>query len=185
METTRILFVCMGNICRSPTAEGVLRKMATDAGLQQYILIDSAGTHDYHVGEAPDPRAQAAARKRGYDLSRLRARKIELEDFSRFDMILGMDFNNLEILQALCPPEHKHKPGLLMGYSASRAGSIVHDPYYRGSKDFDLVLDYIEDGCSGLLSSLARGHVVSRRDRLPRKEVPIVSRWIRALQPRV
>lgn len=159
--------------------------MATDAGVQQYILVDSAGTHDYHVGEAPDPRAQAAARKRGYDLNRLRARKIELEDFSRFDMILGMDFNNLEILQALCPPEHKHKLGLLMGYSHSKAGSIVHDPYYRGSKDFDLVLEYIEDGCNGLLSSLARGHFMSRRDQQGRKEKAIVSRWIRALQPRV
>ena len=185
METTRILFVCMGNICRSPTAEGVLRKMAADAGLQQYILIDSAGTHDYHVGEAPDPRAQAAARKRGYDLSRLRARRIELADFSRFDIILGMDFNNLEILQLLCPTEHNHKLGLLMGYSHSRAGSIVHDPYYRGSKDFDLVLAYIEDGCRGLLSSLARGHVIPRRDPPIRKEKAVVFRWIKALQPRV
>jgi len=185
MDTTRILFVCMGNICRSPTAEGVLRNMAAEAGLQQYILIDSAGTHDYHVGEAPDPRAQSAARKRGYDLSRLRARKIEIEDFSRFDMILGMDFNNLEILQTLCPAEHKYKVGLLMAYSSSRTGSIVHDPYYRGSKDFDLVLEYIEDGCRGLLSSLSHGHVIPRHDPLPKKEKAIMSRWMRVLQQRV
>ncbi|WP_151637248.1 low molecular weight protein-tyrosine-phosphatase [Noviherbaspirillum aerium] len=155
MDTTRVLFVCMGNICRSPTAEGVLRKMACDAGLHEYILIDSAGTHDYHEGEAPDPRAQIAARKRGYDLSRLRARKIESADFVRFDLIIGMDFNNLEILQRKCPPAYQHKIGLLMSYATQHAASIVHDPYYRGSKDFDLVLDYIEDGCRGLFKAIA------------------------------
>ncbi|WP_194721645.1 low molecular weight protein-tyrosine-phosphatase [Noviherbaspirillum malthae] len=157
MDTTRVLFVCMGNICRSPTAEGVLRKMAFEAGLHEYILIDSAGTHGYHLGEAPDPRAQTAARRRGYDLSRLRARKIESSDFSRFDLILGMDFNNLEILQRQCPPEHHHKLGLLMSYAEDHAASIVHDPYYRSAKDFELVLDYIEDGCRGLFNAIARG----------------------------
>lgn len=157
MDTTRVLFVCMGNICRSPTAEGVLRQMAFTAGLHQYVLIDSAGTHGYHVGEAPDPRAQAAARKRGYDLSLLRARKIETRDFSRFDLILGMDFNNLEILQSQCGPEHHHKIRLLMSYAEEHAASIVHDPYYRTAKDFELVLDYIEDGCRGLLKSIVQG----------------------------
>ncbi|RJF98261.1 low molecular weight protein-tyrosine-phosphatase [Noviherbaspirillum saxi] len=166
METTRILFVCMGNICRSPTAEGVMRRMVTDSNLHQYILIDSAGTHGYHVGEAPDPRAQAAARKRGYDLSALRARKIEMADFTRFDMILGMDFNNLEVLQALCPPENQHKPGLLMVHAENRAASIVHDPYYRSAKDFDLVLDYIEDACRGLLNRLVGGSSMRAREDL-------------------
>lgn len=159
MDTTRVLFVCMGNICRSPTAEGVLRKMAFEAGLHEYILIDSAGTHGYHIGEAPDPRALVAARRRGYDLSRLRARKIEGSDFSKFDLILGMDFNNLEILQSHCPIEHQHKTGLLMSYAEEHAASLVHDPYYRSGKDFELVLDYIEDGCRGLIKAIVHSGI--------------------------
>lgn len=155
MKTTRVLFVCMGNICRSPTAEGVMRKFIADAGLQDRILVDSAGTHDYHVGEPPDLRAQTSARRRGYDLALLRARHVAPADFEAFDLLLAMDFNNLELLQRRCPAEHQSKVGLLMTYAVNHAAAIVHDPYYRGAKDFDLVLDYIEDACRGLMQAIA------------------------------
>lgn len=156
MKKIQVLFVCMGNICRSPTAEGVMRKLVEDAGLQLSVAVDSAGTHDYHAGEAPDPRAQAAARKRGYDLSGLRARQVVPADFDRFDLLLAMDFNNLASLQEICPPGAWNRVGLLMPYAATRCSSIVHDPYYRSEKDFDLVLDSIEDACRGLLQVLVR-----------------------------
>jgi protein-tyrosine phosphatase len=155
MKTTQILFVCMGNICRSPTAEGVMRKIVSDAGLDNYIAVDSAGTHGFHVGQPPDPRAQAAARKRGYDLAALRARQLSPSDFEAFDLLLAMDFNNLAILQDMCPAEYRNKTGLLMSYATQRCASIVHDPYYREAKDFDLVLDYIEDACKGLVRAIA------------------------------
>jgi len=155
MTATRVLFVCMGNICRSPTAEAVLRKYVEELGLGDSFVIDSAGTHGYHIGEAPDPRAQASARRRGYDLSNLRARQVEAEDFERFDHILAMDFNNLATLDAICPHGHKSKMGLLMPYARNRRATIVHDPYYRSAKDFDLVLDCIEDACKGLLQVLS------------------------------
>nr|WP_325017721.1 low molecular weight protein-tyrosine-phosphatase [Noviherbaspirillum sp.] len=153
-EKTSILFVCMGNICRSPTAEGVMRRYVEELGLSDSIFVDSAGTHDYHVGEAPDPRAQAAARRRGYDISGLRARQVTVEDFDRFNFVLAMDYNNLAALQAWCPPACEQKMGLLMPYAQSRRATIVHDPYYRNAKDFDYVLDAIEDACKGLLSAV-------------------------------
>lgn len=137
-----------------------MRKLAHDAALHDRVSVDSAGTHDYHVGEPPDPRAQAAARKRGYDLSGLRARHLVSADFESFDLILGMDFNNLEILHKLCPVEHRTKIGLLMAYSGRRGATIVHDPYYRGPKDFELVLDYIEDACAGLVRSISQGTLI-------------------------
>lgn len=154
MKSTQILFVCMGNICRSPTAEGVMRKHVDESGLSGKIIVDSAGTHGYHVGEAPDPRAQVAAMRRGYDLSGLRARQVEVADFERFDLVLAMDFNNLAELQAWCPPGADHKMGLLMPYAQSRRATIVHDPYYRSDRDFVHVLDAIEDACRGLLDAL-------------------------------
>lgn len=154
MKSTQILFVCMGNICRSPTAEGVMRKYVDELGLSTQIIVDSAGTHDYHVGEAPDPRAQVAAMRRGYDISGLRARQVESEDFERFDLVLAMDFNNLAVLQAWCPPGREQKMGLLMPYARSRRATIVHDPYYRSDRDFDHVLDSIEDACKGLLDAV-------------------------------
>jgi protein-tyrosine phosphatase len=156
MKTTQVLFVCMGNICRSPTAEGVMRKFVAEAGLQNQVLVDSAGTHDYHVGEPPDPRAQASAWKHGYDLSGLRARQVTPSDLDVFDLVLAMDFNNLEILQRMCPVEHQSKVGLLMTYAGNRRASIVHDPYCRGAKDFDLVLASIEDACRGLVQTISR-----------------------------
>lgn len=155
MKMTRILFVCMGNLCRSPTAEGVMRKLIVDAGQEDRIMVASAGTHDYHVGQPPDPRAQAAARRRGYELTGLRARQVSQPDFIRFDLLLAMDFNNFAALQEMCPVGHQQKLGLLMTYAKRRKASIVHDPYYRSAKDFDLVIDSIEDACNGLVEILA------------------------------
>lgn len=132
-----------------------MRKYIDELGLSERVIVDSAGTHDYHVGEAPDPRAQAAARRRGYDLSGLRARQVDASDFERFDLVLAMDFNNLANLQGVCPAGCESKMGLLMPYARGRKATIVHDPYYRSDRDFDLVLDSIEDACRGLLDSLS------------------------------
>jgi len=152
---TSILFVCMGNICRSPTAEGVFRARAEAAGLD--LLIDSAGTHAYHVGNAPDLRSTHHAARRGYDLSTQRARQVSREDFERFDFVLAMDRENLELLLRDCPPQHRHKVRLFMSF-ASRSGSdVVPDPYYGGALGFDTVLDYIEDASDGLLAALRKG----------------------------
>lgn len=131
-----------------------MRRLINQAGLADWIHVDSAGTHDYHCGASPDPRAVKAARRRGYDLDGLRARQVIAADFECFDQILAMDFNNIERLQSLCPPEHRGKIGLLMPYACRRRALIVHDPYYRSSKEFDIVLDYIEDACEGLLATL-------------------------------
>lgn len=151
-----VLFVCMGNICRSPTAEGVFRHRVAAAGLAHVIHIDSAGTHAYHIGEEPDLRSQQFAARRGYDLSMQRARKVDARDFAQFDYLLAMDHNNLERLQAACPPQYRHKLALFMEYAASSDSDVVPDPYYGGGKGFDLVLDYIEDASDGLLVALRR-----------------------------
>ena len=151
---TKILFVCTGNICRSPTAEGVARHAIQSAGLSDRVEVDSAGTHGYHVGEAPDPRTSKAAAKRGYDLSALRARKLEPEDFLNFDLILAMDAGHLEIMQRACPAEHRAKLGLLMSYARSSEAVEVSDPYYGGEKGFEVVLDYCENAVRGLLETL-------------------------------
>lgn len=132
-----------------------MRKYVDELGLSERILVDSAGTHDYHVGEAPDPRAQAAALRRGFDLSGLRARQVNASDFDCFDLVLAMDFNNLANLQDVCPVGCESKMGLLMPYARTRKSTIVHDPYYRSERDFDLVLDSIEDACKGLLEVLS------------------------------
>jgi len=142
----------MGNICRSPTAEGVFRHRAEAAGLD--LHIDSAGTHAYHIGEAPDARSSRHALQRGYDLSPQRARKVTAADFERFDHVLAMDHENLEILQRACPPQYQHKVGLFMRYATRSESEIVPDPYYGGAKGFDLVLDYIEDASDGLIAIL-------------------------------
>lgn len=134
-----------------------MRRLAREYGVS--TVIDSAGTHDYHVGKPPDIRAQAAARRRGYDLGHKRARQIEPPDFERFDSILCMDFNNLERLQTVCPDEHQHKLGLLMPFAIKRRALIVHDPYCRSAKEFSLVLDYIEDACQGLIRRLVLSEV--------------------------
>jgi protein-tyrosine phosphatase len=149
-----VLFVCTGNICRSPTAEGVFRKLARQAGLLDALRIDSAGTHDYHVGAAPDPRAQAAARRRGYDLSKLRARMIEREDFDRFDFILAMDQDHLRILNRLQPQDYAGHLGLMLEFAPQLALRDVPDPYYGGPDAFEEVLDLVESASQGLLAQL-------------------------------
>ena len=156
---TRILFVCTGNICRSPTAEGVARHFIETGGLGGRIEVDSAGTQGYHVGEAPDPRAQKFAMQRGYDLSGLRARKLELRDFQEFDLVLGMDRGHLETMRRLCPPIYHPRLGLFMQFDGSgRFEDEVPDPYYGGPRGFDLVLDMCEHGVRGLLETVsARG----------------------------
>jgi len=149
-----VLFVCTGNICRSPTADGVFRRLVREAGLEAEVRVDSAGTHDYHVGEPPDERAQAHALRRGYDLSALRARQVAGEDFDRFDLVLAMDRGHLRILKRLAPPEHHHKLRLFMEYATSLRRDDVPDPYYGGSRGFEEVLDMIEDAARGLLAEL-------------------------------
>lgn len=156
MKKTRVLMVCMGNICRSPTAEGVLRAKLQAAGLDREVEVDSAGTHGYHVGEAPDPRAIKHARARGVDLSRLRARRVSRDDFQRFDWILAMDLQNLENLQSLVPPEGGGaRLGLLLDHATRHDGvREVPDPYYGPPAGFDRVLDLVEDACEGFVAAL-------------------------------
>lgn len=149
-----VLLVCTGNICRSPTADGVLRRLVRDAGLEGQVRVDSAGTHDYHVGEAPDPRAQEHARRRGYDLSALRARRLEQGDFERFDLILAMDRSHLRVLQRLAPAGQRHKLRLFMEFAKSWELAEVPDPYYGGDAGFEQVLDMIEAGARGVLAEL-------------------------------
>ena len=148
---TKVLFVCMGNVCRSPIAEGVFRKMVRDSGLEDSVQIASAGTHAYHVGEPPDVRGQQAARKRGYELTDLRARQITQSDFHEYDLILAMDWENLSLLQQQCPRQQKHKLHLLMRFAGEFDAATVPDPYYGGPEGFSTVLDYVEDACQGLL----------------------------------
>jgi protein-tyrosine phosphatase len=154
MKTVAVCFVCLGNICRSPTAEAVLRAQIGAAGLDGRIDVDSAGTGDWHMGEAPDERAQAAARRRGYDLSRLRARQVAREDFERFDLLLAMDDANLRQLRSLCPEQHQAKLRLLMEFATEPAGREVADPYFGGGEGFEQVLDQCEEACRGLLAHL-------------------------------
>jgi len=154
----RILFVCMGNICRSPTAEGVFRhRLAAQPDL--LVEVDSAGTHDYHVGAPPDVRSIAAARRRGIDLSNLRARMISAEDFERFDLILAMDEQNLRELQRRSRPEQHRRLRLMMDYAPDAGRPIVPDPYYGGPQGFEEVLDLLEQAADGLMRALraARG----------------------------
>jgi protein-tyrosine phosphatase len=151
-----ILFCCMGNICRSPTAEGVFRRHVASAGLENRIRIDSAGTHSYHVGHAPDPRSQAAAAARGYDLGALRARLVTQQDFAEFDYILAMDIGNLVELRRVAPQEYRSKPKLFMEYSARRGATEVPDPYYGNLEGFEQVLDMAEEACTGLLLAIKK-----------------------------
>ncbi len=150
----QILLVCMGNICRSPMAEGVLRQRLIEAGLAHQISVDSAGTHGYHVGEPPDRRAQEAAAARGYDLSPLIARQVGIQDFHDFDLVLAMDRDNLSHLERLCPPQHRHRLRLFLSFSRRYNGQEVPDPYYGGRDGFERVLDMVEDAADGLLDHL-------------------------------
>jgi protein-tyrosine phosphatase len=158
----RVLFVCMGNICRSPTVEGVFRHVVARELPDRHIEIDSAGTHAYHVGEAPDPRAQRAAERRGIDLSELRARRISVDDFARFDLVLAMDPLNLAVMEDLCPAEHRSRLRLLLEFAPGIEREDVPDPYYGGSNGFEYVLDLAEEAAAGLLAHLEGA--VSPRD---------------------
>jgi protein-tyrosine phosphatase len=152
--SVKVLFVCMGNICRSPTAEGAFRKRIEEHGLETEIAIDSAGTISYHVGEAPDSRAQAAARERGIELSELRARQISADDFHHFDYIIAMDEDNLRNILALDPGDGKAEVSLFLTFSENFEEHEVPDPYYGGNNGFQRVLDLIEDASSGLLAHI-------------------------------
>lgn len=156
MQRTRILFVCMGNICRSPTAEGVTRAIAERQGVAGQFEFDSAGTHGYHIGKAPDQRARQAALGRGYDLSALKARQVSVQDFARFDHILAMDRDNLELLRQACPVEHRAKLQLFLEFASGNGMREVPDPYYGGPEGFEQVLDLVEDAASGLLNQLGK-----------------------------
>jgi protein-tyrosine phosphatase len=154
----RVLFVCMGNICRSPTARGVFEKLVEEAGLSHAIETDSAGTHAYHVGNLPDKRAIAAALQRGYDLSRYRARRLSVEDFARFDYILAMDHENLSAMRESLPTESEQRVHLLMHFARASAQPEVPDPYYGGGGGFVRVLDLVEDAARGLLAHIRAQH---------------------------
>jgi protein-tyrosine phosphatase len=150
----RILMLCMGNICRSPTAEGVLREIARVEAPDLALEIDSAGTHDYHVGEPPDRRAIAAARRRGIDLSTLRARRLERADFERFDLLLAMDERNVADALAIAPRAGRERLRLLLDFAPETGVREVPDPYYGGTKDFERVLDLVEVAARGVLAHL-------------------------------
>jgi protein-tyrosine phosphatase len=154
MKNYTILMVCTGNICRSPTAEFVLRHKLGQAGLGEQVRVASAGTHDYHVGAPADERSTEHARGRGYDLSRHRAQQVKARDFERYDLILAMDRGHLELLEDDCPPQYRHKLRLFMSFAPDGLPQDVADPYYGSSQGFETVLDHIEAACDGLL-----GHV--------------------------
>jgi protein-tyrosine phosphatase len=151
---TRILFVCMGNICRSPTAEGVFGHMVRAQGVAGQFEIDSAGTHDYHVGSPPDSRAQAHALAHGYDISGLRARQLQAQDFETFDLIVVMDDHNWKKANELCPLEERRRLKRLTAYCNRYKALNVPDPYYGGEAGFEYAMAIIEDGCRGLLDTL-------------------------------
>ena len=154
MTKIRVLFCCMGNICRSPTAHGVFEGLVERAGLSHLIEVDSAGTHAYHVGNPPDRRAQATALGRGYDLSNQRARKAEVVDFERFDCVLAMDHDNYAILRGICPTGQEAKLRLFMEFAPGLGVAEVPDPYYGGPQGFEQVFDLVEAAANGLLAEI-------------------------------
>ncbi len=151
-----ITFVCMGNICRSPTAQGVFRQMVANAGLAQQVTVDSVGTHDFHPGRSPDSRSQRHAARRGYDLSDLRARVLDDGDFEKSTLLLAMDWDNFALTRALCPPQHLHKVRRLTEFGLRLRADVVADPYNGSAADFERALDLIEDACAGLLAHVQR-----------------------------
>ena len=152
----KVVFVCLGNICRSPTAEGVFRALVERAGLDGRITVDSAGTGGYHVGQPPDPRARAAARRRGIEIGRARARQATAADFRAFDYVLAMDRDNHAHLARLCPPGEERRLGLFLDYAPEFGRDDVPDPYYGGGGGFEEVLDLIEAASRGLLDHIRR-----------------------------
>jgi protein-tyrosine phosphatase len=155
----RVLFVCLGNICRSPTAEGVFRKLVCERKLEHQFEIESAGTHAYHIGEPPDERAQAACARRGIDISRLRGRQAVAGDIESFDYVLAMDRENYENLLEVCPSGLESRIRLFMEFAPSRPEQEVPDPYFGGVGGFDRVLDMIEDAAQGLLEEIRRARL--------------------------
>ena len=153
----RILFVCLGNICRSPSAEAVLREIAAREAPELRIEVDSAGTAGYHIGEPPDARSQEAARRRGYDMSALRARIVEPADFERFDFILAMDENNLSVLRRRVPAALHERVRLFLDFAPDAGTQEVPDPYYGGPTGFEEVLDLVEAASRGLITHLRKG----------------------------
>jgi len=152
----KILFVCMGNICRSPTADGVLKKKISALELAHRVHIDSAGTHNFHPNSPPDDRTQRHALKRGYDLSGLRARAITDTDFEEFDLLLTMDWDNRALLEERCPPKYQHKIRGFTEFLQSTQATTIPDPYYGGEADFELVLDMVEEACEGLIQTVIK-----------------------------
>jgi protein-tyrosine phosphatase len=161
-QVVKVLFVCMGNICRSPTAEGVFASLVQQRGLERHVQTDSAGTHAYHVGEPPDPRAQNTARRRGVDLSKLRARRFNRVDFQEFDYVLAMDAENYDALLKQCPDEARYKLKMFLEFAPHLNESEVPDPYYGGELGFERVIDMIEAASLGLLEHIEKIHIERR-----------------------
>lgn len=153
-----VLFVCLGNICRSPTAEGIFRRLIRERGYEDRIHVDSAGTSDYHIDEAPDPRAIAKAQRSGIDISGLRGRQVARRDFETFDYVLAMDAENLDDLLRRCPGKYQHRVRLLMEFAPDARVRSVPDPYFGGADGFDQVYELIEAASEGLLETIAREH---------------------------
>jgi protein-tyrosine phosphatase len=154
MKKIKVLFICMGNICRSPTAEGAFAKLITEQNVAAHFILDSAGTHAHHVGEAPDLRSQKAAAERGIKLTHLRSRKVTHDDFEDFDYLLVMDDENYSILNEVCPEEYKAKISYLLDYAPHLNERQVPDPYFGGKYGFERVLDGVEAGAVGFLNML-------------------------------
>ena len=160
-KKVKVLFVCMGNICRSPTAEGVFRHLVQQFQLEDHIHTDSAGTHAYHDGEPPDRRAQSTATGRGIDISDLRARRVHARDYEEFDYILAMDRDNLDILISQSPPHLADRIRLFLDFAADHPESEVPDPYYGGTKGFERVFDMVHEAAHGLLRDIQTRHIKS------------------------
>lgn len=158
MSKVSVLFVCLGNICRSPTAHGVFQGMVDSHGLGDLISVDSAGTGDWHIGHAPDSRTAQVAVSRGYDLSELRARLVTAEDFDHFDYVIAMDNANLHDLESMRPQQFSGHLSLFLDFARGDSHTEVPDPYYGGDKGFELVLDLVEDASTGLLQHIDRQH---------------------------
>ncbi len=159
MNKVKVLFICMGNICRSPTAHGVFRALVETEGLMDAISIDSAGTHAYHVGNGPDKRAQETAQRRGVDLSDLVARRVSAEDFDQFDYVVAMDQDNYISLSEICPNEHVDKIHMFMDFAPQMRTREVPDPYYGGASGFERVFDLVEAASAGLLAEIRQRHL--------------------------
>ena len=158
MKKVSVLFVCMGNICRSPTAEGVFRHLVRQAQLEDRVHTDSAGTHAYHVGNPPDARAQATAERRGIELHDLRARRVVEEDFDVFDYVLAVDQENYQILSTICPPGNERRLRMFMEFAPHLNIPEVPDPYYGGASGFERVFDMVEEAARGLLEDIRSKH---------------------------